>query len=137
MLAQLIASNIGNINIPFYWIWHDQSCPDFGYLVGAGLVPARFCISGINEPEALATAKIGFVLFSLFGTINHDMRQKTNIWPSLTLFEVALLYRRSAEIPGFDRIFKWPEAISIHRRLLWSPIIQCLFLSMAGGHNYS
>jgi hypothetical protein len=34
------------------------------------------------------------------------------IIPSLALFEVALLYRRFAEIPGFDRIFKWPEAIT-------------------------
>jgi hypothetical protein len=51
------------------------------------------------------------------------------IIPSLALFEVALLYRRFAEIPGFDRIFKWPEAITIHRRLLWSPLIQCLFLN--------
>ena len=33
MLAQSIASNIGNMNIPFYRIWHDQSCPDFGSLV--------------------------------------------------------------------------------------------------------
>jgi hypothetical protein len=25
-----------------------------------------------------------------------------------------------AEIPGFDRIFIWPEAITIHSQLLWS-----------------